>query len=250
MSEIIVGTISGILSGLLVWSLTLAVQEMITRPKLTFFRKWQRRKWVGRYETRKKVFSVPQTIIRSPSSISSTSIEFETNANETVLIGGDNFDFYGVTIKNESDPNMFWHRRTAEITRTTLLLDDEQEIECRWWSRDYSEVDKLFTGEGFDIAARRMEEISAGSFEHLVIAYRNSESSNYYLFDIVSDVKDNFWSKKYRISKFPRYGILKIFTKSNVTEFRLELSLSNDTKNDLVIKEIRAFPDLVLLKES
>lgn len=250
MSEIIVGTISGILSGLLVWLLSLAVQEMITRPKLTLFEEWNRRKWVGRHEKRKKTISIPQMNIKSPFSISSTSVEVETNMDELVFVGGDYFDFHGITIKNADNPNIFLNRKTAEITRTTLLLDDNHKIECRWWSRDYSEVDKLFTGEGFEISERRLAEISAGSFEHLVIAYRNSESSKYYLFDITSDVKDNFWNKKHELSGFPRYGILKIFTRSNVTEIKLKLSLSDDTKNELIIKEIRAFPDLVLLRES
>lgn len=245
MSEIIAGII-----GLLVAVFGVVIYEMITRPKLTFSDKWMRRKWVGRYGNRKKTISIPHLNYVSPSSASINSIEVETNIDESVFLGGDYFDFYGITIKNADDPNMLVHRKTAEITRTTLLLDDGQEIECRWWSRDYSEVDKLFTGEGFDIAARRKEEISAGSFEHLVIAYRNSETSNYFLFDITSDVKDNFWNNKNKISNFPRYGILKIFTKSNLKTLKLELSLRKDTNNELIIKEIKTFPNLIFIKES
>ena len=240
MSEIIVGLIVSILG--------LAIYEMITRPKLIFSDRWKRRKWVGRYEKRKKTISISHMNIKSPLSTPSiTSVELETNTDEVVSMGGNYFDFYGMTIKNTDDPNIFIHRKTAEITRTLLLLEDGRKIECRWWSWDYSEIDKLFPGEGFDIEERRKEEISSGSFEHLVIAYRNSESSNYQLFDITSDSKENFWSNKYPISSFPMYALLRISTTSNTTEIKLEISLDNTTTNELVIKEIRTFPDLIFI---
>jgi hypothetical protein len=248
MSAFIITTVSG----LLVAVLGVVIYEMMIKPKLIFFDRWKGRKWVRRYEKRKKTFSVPRLDIRSPLSPPSiTIVEFETNREEIVTIDGNYFDFYGITIKNSNFPNVFAiNRKTAEITRTTFLLDDGYDMECRWWSRDYAEIDKLFAGDELDITARRTEEISSGSFENLVIAYRKSESSNYYLFDITSDVKDNFWNKKYEILDFPRFAVLKIFTKSNVAEIKLELSLDNDTKNELVIKEIKAFPDLVLFRES
>lgn len=247
-SNVMVGIISGILSGMLVWLLSIVVNEMITRPKIKFLNDWKRRKWVGRYEKKKRSIQIPQVNF-SRGILSSSSMDIETNIDEVVSIGGNNFDFYGITIKNENDPNVIIHRRVAEITRTVLVMDDGQEIECRWWTRDYSEVDKLFAGDGFDIDDRRKINISSGTSEHLVIAFRPSDDSSYSLFDITSDVGNNFWNTDHSISDFPRYGKLNIFTSSSSTELKLEFVLSNDTKNDLIIREIRNFPDMIFFEE-
>ena len=246
-SNVMVGIISGVLSGLLVSLVGLVVNEMITRPKLKYIDNWTITKRVRKIEGRKiPVFSpfggaIPVTIY----SASSTGSGDENDI--TTKIG--DFDFYGVTIKNLDDPNVVIHRRVAEITRTTLLFDDSKEIECRWWSRDYSEVDKLFLVNGFNIEDRRKVNISSGTSEHLVIASRLSGSSVYSLFDITSDVEDNFWAIKNQIPNFPRYAKLRIFTTSNSTEIKLEFSLDSDIKKGLLMRELKEFPNTVVFKE-
>lgn len=242
---------SAVIGGIVVWIISILVGEMITRPKLIFSGEWKKKKWVGRYVKEKRRISVPGINFHSMPNIYSTLTEIETDAEELVYKGGSDFEFYGITIKNSKDPNILIHRGTAEITRTNLILDDGLRIECRWWSRDYSENDKLFSTDKFTFEARRETVISAGSQEHIVIAYRKiGNSDDYFLFDVVSDVGDNFWNNKYPISNFPRYAKLNIISKTVVKEIFLKFDITRDNKKDLVIQELPILPEDVNIKDS
>lgn len=155
---------------------------------------------------------------------------------ETINLQQGEYVFYGVTIENSDDPHFLIYHRSAEITRTELLIDNGPKLECRWWTRDYSEKDKLFTGGEFDFDDRRKRIISAGSSEHLVIAYKSVGNRDYYLFDITSDVGDKFWERTNNISEFPKRASLKIVTTSVVTTINLTLDLNAD--GELIISEI------------
>jgi hypothetical protein len=244
--------VTGAIGGLVAWLITVVAGEMITRPKLIVSDNWMRRKRVYKLEKEKHVpytFTDPKLgITVSTTSASSSSDEGITEGWE--ISGGGYFDFYGITIKNFQDSYLWMHRRTAEIKETKLFLDDGQEIECRWWSRDFSESDKLFPTNEIPLGDRRNVQIAAGGSYYLVIAYRNSEGSDYFLFDIVSDIGENFWSNKNPILDFPKYGTLKIVTNSASFEKKLELHLSDDAKNDLKIIEIPKFPNGVFVKET
>jgi hypothetical protein len=243
--NVMMSIISGIVSGLLVWLVTIWVNEKITRPDLTFHDSWKMKKTVYRYANRKRMLTVPNPVYSNGLLTTSPYTEIETNIDETVEAGKGDYEFYGITIKNKDDPNAFIHRRVAEVTRTTLLMDDGQKIECRWWTRDYSELDKLFAGEQANIDDRRKTNISSGTSEHLVIAYHIPKEPKYCLFTIDSDVKDNFWKTSPNITQFPRYAKLFIYTATNMTEIKLEISLKNNQDNELSIKEITSIPKTI-----
>lgn len=188
------------------WIVSIYINEIVTRPRLELEDVWNRRKWVGKVAQGEGFF----------------------------------YYFFGVTIKNQDNKSGFFHRRVAEITKTSLKLDDGQEIECRWWTRDYSEVDNLFFGTGFNIEDRRKEQLSCGNSKHLVLVSRKQGEKDFSLFDIVSDVNGNFWNKRSIISNFPRYANLRISLTTNIVEIFLKFDLNE--KGEFIIEKIEKLP--------
>lgn len=251
---LIVGVLSyigGFITAVIIAIISSGIIEMITRPHLSILENtWIKRKWVAKLEKKQKLdyfFQDPKTGITLTTTSASSTENFSSD--EWEISESNYFDFYGISIKNDDDPNFFIHRKTAEITKTELFLDDDYKMDCRWWSKDYAdEGDKLLAGESFNTYKRSKNEISSGDFKYLVIAYKPSEKNEFSLFNIASDVKDNLWNKKHIISKFPRYAILAITTSAK--KFHLKLKIELNTDNNIEISKITHFPDFVFREKS
>src|SRR6266508_6088957 len=92
----------------IMWFITMVAGEMITRPKLTFEKDLNKRKWVFRLEKNKPAPYAYTGVSGITVTTQGSTSDYGVNE-QMKLSGGAFFDFYGITIKNLDDPNVFIH---------------------------------------------------------------------------------------------------------------------------------------------
>jgi hypothetical protein len=227
ISSFLSGVLITVVGGfILIWAMS-----MIERPELEISNSWISDKWVG------------QVIRRN---------FYSTSSGVEIVGDGDDYRFYGITLKNKK--RWILPRKTAYIRNTTITVFDAEgnqvvhKKECRWWTYYSAEVDNLFVSEKVEIDKRRNENIPEGVERSLVIAYNPKGQQSYYLFGIDSDRIGVFHRADERFKGIsPYFALLNISGDGIDSKFKLRITppggfVISLPDGELLIERIDKFP--------